>query len=96
MDGPLEEAGPNLLRVKGIVNVGCPTLRPSCRAVRRTFNDAVWMPTWPSDDRRTRIVFVGWMIDENRICSMLEAAENGPVAAASRTLDGLTLSPQER
>ena len=39
------------------------------------------MPTWPSDDRRTRIVFIGWMIDEDRIRSLLEAAENGSVAA---------------
>ena len=53
------EAGPDLLRVKGIVNVA---ERPETPAViqgaQQIFHSLKWLADWPSDDRRTRIIFI--------------------------------------
>jgi G3E family GTPase len=48
--------GPNLLRVKGILNVeGRPTV---VHAVQHLFHAPEELDRWPSDDRRSRIVFI--------------------------------------
>ena len=48
--------GPNLLRVKGILNVeGRPT---AVHAVQHLFHPPEELDRWPSDDRRSRIVFI--------------------------------------
>jgi G3E family GTPase len=48
--------GPNLLRVKGILNVdGRPT---AVHAVQHVFHAPEDLNRWPSDDRRSRIVFI--------------------------------------
>ena len=68
-----EEAGPNLLRVKGLV---CVAERPETPAVvqgvQQVFDTTRWLDRWPSDDRRTRIVIIGWMLDQSRIERMFE------------------------
>jgi G3E family GTPase len=48
--------GPALLRVKGLVNVeGSPYV---VHAVQSVIHDPVELPRWPSEDRRTRVVFI--------------------------------------
>jgi G3E family GTPase len=48
--------GPNLLRVKGILNVeGRPTV---VHAVQHLFHSPEELDRWPSEDRRSRIVFI--------------------------------------
>lgn len=48
--------GPHLLRMKGIVNVeGEPHV---VHAVQTIFHEPVRLDRWPSDDQRTRIVFI--------------------------------------
>ena len=68
LEGLTREAGPNLLRVKGIVHV---TERPDRPAViqgaQQIFHSLDWLPNWPSDDRRTRIVFITRDIDKSYI-----------------------------
>ena len=68
-----EEAGPNLLRVKGLV---CVAERPETPAVvqgvQQVFDTMRWLDRWPSDDHRTRIVIIGWMLDQARIERMFE------------------------
>ena len=65
LDGLAKEAGPNLLRVKGIVNV---IERPDQPAViqgaQLIFHSLDWLPAWPSGDKRTRIVFITRGIDQ--------------------------------
>ena len=74
-----EEAGPNLLRVKGLVNVaGHPETPAVVQGVQQVFDDTAWLPEWPSGDRRTRLVFIGWMLDEGGIRRMLDEAEVEP------------------
>ena len=51
-----EMKGPNLLRIKGIVNVA---ERPIViQAVQHMFHPLSELPEWPDDDRRSRIVFI--------------------------------------
>ena len=70
-------AGPNLLRVKGLVNVAeHPDAPAVIQSVREVFDDMRWMDGWPSKDRRTRIVIIGWMIDQDRIEDLLFEASN--------------------
>jgi len=66
--------GPQLLRVKGLLNVnGEPIV---IHAVQHLFHDPISLPKWPTDDRRSRIVFITHDLDR---------------AALERTLDALDL-----
>ena len=72
------EAGPNLLRVKGIVNIA---ERPDTPAVvqgaQEILHDMAWLDQWPSDDRRTRIVFIGWGLDQGELETLFDDAHDG-------------------
>jgi G3E family GTPase len=48
--------GPQLLRVKGIINVGGDPY--IVHAVQTVIHEPVALERWPSDDKRTRIVFI--------------------------------------
>jgi G3E family GTPase len=51
-----EMKGPNLLRIKGIVNVaGRPVV---IQAVQHMFHPLSELPEWPDQDRRSRVVFI--------------------------------------
>ena len=51
--------GEQLLRLKGIVAVADAPERPVVvHAVQHVFHPPVHLPAWPSDDRRTRLVFI--------------------------------------
>lgn len=72
-----QEAGPNLLRVKGLVHVAeRPSTPAVVHGVQTILEDVEWLEEWPSEDRRTRMVFIGWMLDEDRIRELLD--ENAP------------------
>ena len=72
-----QEAGPNLLRVKGLVHVAeRPSTPAVVHGVQTILEDMEWLDEWPGEDRRTRMVFIGWMLDEDRIRKLLE--ENSP------------------
>jgi G3E family GTPase len=68
--------GPDLLRVKGIVNVeGKPVV---VQGVQHIFHDPVELDRWPSTDTGTRLVFITRHIEAGIIRNLLSA-----VAAAS-------------
>lgn len=70
-----EEAGPNLLRVKGLVHVAERPETPAViQGVQQVFDSLRWMESWPSNDHRTRIVVIGWMLDQPKIEQMFEGA----------------------
>ncbi|MDX2222508.1 MAG: GTP-binding protein [Rhodospirillaceae bacterium] len=51
--------GPDLLRVKGIVNVSDRPDQPAViHGVQHVFHPLAWLSAWPDADRRTRIVFI--------------------------------------
>lgn len=74
--------GPQLLRLKGIVNVdGEPYV---LHAVQTVIHEAVRLERWPSEDRRTRMVFIVRGLDRTAVersfaaLAMPEAAANTP------------------
>ncbi|WP_034300452.1 GTP-binding protein [Herbaspirillum sp. RV1423] len=50
--------GQNILRIKGIVNLAGQDKPVVIHGVQHIFHPTVTLPAWPSDDRRTRIVFI--------------------------------------
>jgi G3E family GTPase len=56
--------GPDILRVKGIVNVKGLSGPFVIHGVQHIFHPPVMMKKWPSADRRTRIVFITRDVDE--------------------------------
>ncbi len=54
-----QQLGPNLLRVKGIVNVAEEPGRPAViQGAQHLLHNLAWLDAWPDADRRTRIVFI--------------------------------------
>lgn len=69
--------GDDLLRVKGIVNVIEHPDRPVViHGVQHLFHPPVFLDQWPSDDRRTRLVFITRGIDRDDIDATLQIFEN--------------------
>ncbi len=54
-----KQLGPNLLRVKGIVNVAEEPGRPAViQGAQHLLHNLTWLAAWPDADHRTRIVFI--------------------------------------
>jgi G3E family GTPase len=63
--------GPDLLRVKGIVNVeGRPVV---VQGVQHIFHPPVTLDRWPGEDTRTRLVFITRRIEADTIRNLLQA-----------------------
>ena len=63
--------GTDLLRLKGIVNVeGEPVV---VQGVQHVMHPAVKLDRWPSDDRRSRLVFITRRIEERTIRALFDA-----------------------
>ena len=63
--------GPDMLRVKGIVNVeGAPVV---VQGVQHLFHAPVTLDRWPSADQDSRLVFITRHIEERTIRNLLEA-----------------------
>ena len=50
--------GPDLLRIKGILNVRESDAPVVVHGVQHVFHPPVRLEAWPSDDHRSRIVFI--------------------------------------
>lgn len=59
LDALAANAGPALLRVKGIINVEDSPDRPAViHGAQQLVHSLTWLDRWPGEDRRTRIVFI--------------------------------------
>ncbi len=68
-----ENCGADLLRMKGIVNVREDPQRPTViHGVQHVYHAPVWLPRWPSADRRTRMVFIGRDLRESWVRALIE------------------------
>ncbi len=68
-----ENCGADLLRMKGIVNVLEDPQRPAViHGVQHVYHAPVWLPRWPSPDRRTRMVFIGRKLRERWVRELIE------------------------
>ena len=68
-----ENCGGNLLRMKGIVRITEEPDRPAViHGVQHVYHAPVWLPRWPSDDRRTRMVFIGRYIRASWVRNLID------------------------
>ena len=71
-----EHCGRDLLRLKGIVNVAeCPERPAVIHGVQHVFHPPAWLDGWPSQDRRSRLVFIVRSIPQAWVEALLEALE---------------------
>jgi len=71
-----EHCGGDLLRLKGIVNIAESPDRPAViHGVQHVFHPPAWLERWPSDDRRSRLVFITRDIPQVWVEALLEALE---------------------
>ena len=83
LEGLSNEAGPDLLRVKGIVNIEDEPERPAViQGAQQILHSLEFLESWPSSDHRTRIVFITRNIDREYIESTISLIER----VAQRTL----------
>lgn len=65
--------GENILRMKGIVNLAGEDKPVVIHGVQHIFHPTVTLPEWPSEDRRTRIVFITRDIERATIARSFDA-----------------------
>ena len=71
-----EHCGADLLRLKGIVHILESPDRPAViHGVQHVFHPPSWLPRWPSDDRRSRIVFITRGIRRAWVETLLDALD---------------------
>jgi G3E family GTPase len=71
-----ENCGADLLRMKGIVRVVEQPDSPAVvHGVQHVYHAPTWLERWPSEDRRTRMVFIGRRIRESWVRALLELLE---------------------
>jgi G3E family GTPase len=67
-----QNLGPNLLRVKGLINVAEEPGRPAViQGAQHLLHNISWLDRWPDDDRRTRIVFITQNISRASVEEMI-------------------------
>ena len=69
--------GADLLRIKGLINVAGLDGPVVIHGVQHIFHPAVRLKAWPSEDRRSRIVFITRDIDESALRDTLKIFETG-------------------
>jgi len=80
-----ENCGVDLLRMKGIVRVREAPERPAViHGVQHVYHAPVWLPRWPSADRRTRMVFIGRGIRESWVRTLIELLDAEVAAETAR------------
>lgn len=71
-----DHCGTTLLRLKGIVNIVEEPNRPAViHGVQHVFHAPAWLARWPSADRSTRLVLIGYALSEAWLSRLLSAIE---------------------
>ncbi len=69
-----EHCGADLLRLKGIVDIAESPDQPAViHGVQHVFHPPAWLERWPSDDRRSRIVFIMRRVPQRWVEVLLDA-----------------------
>jgi G3E family GTPase len=69
-----EHCGADLLRLKGIVNIAESPDQPAViHGVQHVFHPPAWLERWPSDDRRSRIIFIARRVPQRWVEVLLDA-----------------------
>ncbi len=71
-----EHCGADLLRLKGMVQIAeCPDQPAVLHGVQHVFHAPAWLERWPSQDRRSRIVFITRRIPRRWVEALLDALD---------------------
>ena len=85
--------GDDLLRVKGLLNIKERPGQPAVlHGVQHIFHPVSWLEKWPSDDHRSKIVFITRDIPREHIDSLLRALE-GQAGMSDAEIDALDQHP---
>jgi G3E family GTPase len=82
LEGLLRFKGPDLLRFKAIINVAELPGPLVVHGVQHVIYPPVVLKAWPSEDRRTRMVFITYDIDETMLRNSLAALTNASAERA--------------
>lgn len=83
-----DNCGADLLRMKGIVHVAERPEAPAViHGVQHVYHAPLWLARWPSDDRRTRIVFIGRGIRASWAANLLDLLDAEVGDAIARRSD---------
>lgn len=66
-------AGPDLLRIKGVVRIAGQDRPAAIHGVQHIVHPPAMLAAWPDDDRRSRIVVIGRGLDEQALGDSLRA-----------------------
>jgi G3E family GTPase len=69
----IDARGQDMLRIKGILNVNGLDQPVAVHGVQHVFHPPAILEEWPSDDRRSRLVFIAKDIPEQVIRTMLDS-----------------------
>ncbi|MEM8976192.1 MAG: GTP-binding protein [Pseudomonadota bacterium] len=71
-----DHCGEGLLRLKGLVQIEENMEQPAViHGVQHVFHPPTWLEQWPSQDQRTRMVFIGRNLSEEWVHALLRAIE---------------------
>jgi G3E family GTPase len=85
LEALVEHCGERLLRMKGLVNVAeLPDQPALIHGVRHVFAPPDWLDRWPSNDHRTRVVFIAEGVPRYFPLRLLAAIEAEVVEEISR------------
>jgi G3E family GTPase len=92
LDALQQNLGPNLLRVKGIVQVAEEPERPAViQGAQHLLHNLAWLDRWPDADRRSRIVFITQGFDRAEVedmIALLDRVAARTAAARARARSG--------
>jgi G3E family GTPase len=92
LDALQQNLGPNLLRVKGIVNIAEEADRPAViQGVQHLLHNLTWLERWPDADRRSKIVFITQAFDRAEVEDMIAVLDRvaARTAAARARAQGI-------
>lgn len=82
-----DNLGQGLLRVKGILNIEGEAHRPAIfQAVQMVMHDLYWLDEWPSEDRRTRMVFITEENEETVVQDIISLADRMAARSGANAL----------
>jgi G3E family GTPase len=88
LDALQQNLGPNLLRVKGIVNVAEEPDRPAViQGAQHLLHNLSWLERWPDADHRSKIVFITQGFDRadiEEVIALLDRVASRTAAARAR------------
>ena len=68
------QRGPDLLRVKGLLNIAEEPDKPAViHGVQHILHPVVWLPAWPSEDRRSKLVIIARDLEKRQVEKLLDA-----------------------